>query len=305
MKKTFELLLVSLFLINCAMAQESTEYATDTLHAISAKRDTFCFKYTFYPKDTLIYKVSSLDSILQGLEEPFFKEREEKLQVVCDSVDKKMNYYLHLELLESETKEWSSKEDTVRRNSSVWIGKQIYLVIDSLGNRLKERNSDTTHIASTLGGIFQPYLFFPLKENCKKIKQSWLIKTQDTLFENAYPPGSVDQTSLFRLKDTLNSGIDSSLLITFVKTAKGYYGLNNSEFNFIIDAKINSYGELILGLFEKIPKDYTATQELKMQMKYPDGKEIPIWQYTTIRYTILQLKRSQNEPDETINQIRR
>jgi hypothetical protein len=48
-------------------------------------------------------------------------------------------------------------------------------------------------------------------------------------------------------------------MITFVKTARGFYGINSADMNFIIDAKINSYGELLLSNIDEIPKDYTAT----------------------------------------------
>ncbi|HOV92251.1 MAG TPA: hypothetical protein PLC04_04125 [Candidatus Kapabacteria bacterium] len=294
-----------IFLINNLYAQDTSKISADTLHNQITKQDTFCFKYRFYPKDTLIYQVQTIDSLNQGLDEPIMKDRKETLQVVCDSVDKIMNYYLTLQLLSSETKEWNQKGDSSTRNFSVWIGKEIHLVIDSLGNRLKGWNADTTHIASTLGGIFQPYLFFPIKENCKRINQSWLIKTQDTLFENAFPPGIIDQTSLFRLKDTVYTESDSSLMITFVKTARGFYGINSADMNFIIDAKINSYGELILSMVNQIPKDYTITQELKMQMKYPDEHEIPIWQFTIIHYSLTELKRSKIEEMQTLKKQKR
>jgi hypothetical protein len=33
-------------------------------------------------------------------------------------------------------------------------------------------------------------------------------------------------------------------------------------------------------------------------MKYPDGHEIPIWQYTTIRYTLSELKRNKIESEQ-------
>ena len=291
MKKII-LILFALFFINSLYAQDTTKISVDTLQNKIVKQDTFCFKYRFYPNDTLIYQVQTIDSLTQGLDEPIMKDRKETLQVVCDSVDKMMNYYLTLQLLSSETKEWNQKGDSSSRNFSVWIGKQVHLVIDSLGNRLKGWNADTTHIASTLGGIFQPYLFFPLKENCKHLNQSWLIKTQDTLVENAYPPGYINQTSLFRLKDTIYKEGDSCLMITFVKTARGFYSINAADMNFTIDAKINSYGELLMSMVSQIPIDYTITQELKMQMKYPDEHEIPIWQYTTTHYSLIELKRN-------------
>lgn len=298
MKRIINIVVFALFFVANLYSQDAIGTAIDTLQNPIAKRDTFCFKYRFYPQDTLIYKIQARDSLIQGLDDPILKERNEILQVICDSVDKKKRYYLTLQLLQSKTSEWTSKGDSAERNSSVWIGKLIHLVIDSLGNRLNAWNEDTSFIATTLGGIFQPYLFFPLQENCKRINQSWLIKTKDTLFENAFPPGIIDQTSLFRLKDTVYTGNDSSLMITFVKTARGFYGINSADMNFIIDAKINSYGELLLSNIDEIPKDYTATQELKMQMKYPDGHEIPIWQYTTIRYTLSELKRNKIESEQ-------
>lgn len=291
MKKVSRIIIIAIILTNPLFAQNPDQITTDTLKQTTIVRDTFCFKYKFYPNDTLIYQVQTQDSLIQGLDDPILKERREVLQVICDSVDKFQNYYLNLKLVQSQTNEWNKEGDTATRNTSVWINKQIHLVIDSLGNRLKAWIEDTSFIATTLGGIFQPHLFFPLKENCKRINQSWLIKTQDTLFENAFPPGIIDQTSLFRLKDTVYTEIDSSLMITFVKTARGFYGINTAVMNFIIDAKINSYGELLLSMKDELPKDYTATQELKMQMKYPDGHEIPIWQYTKIRYALTELKR--------------
>lgn len=274
--------------------------SNDTLHKI----DTICFKYHFFPKDTLIYKVSSIDSLTHNLDKPIFKVREDKYQVICDSVDNANNYYLTLIALSTNIKEWTESSDTVTHNSSPWLAKRARLVIDSLGNRKKAYMIDSNFAVTSMGGAFQPNLFFPIVETCKVLGRSWLVKTSDTLYENAFPPAILNQTTLFRMKDTLLLDSEKIALITFVKTGRGGYNINNAEIDLSVDNVINMYGELMISLENNIPVQYIATQEQKLKLTINDGSVVPSWQHTTIRYQLESFKRDYSEVKKEIEKLR-
>jgi hypothetical protein len=311
---TLILILLSIFLYSNLQSQEvqsknnlptNTDSTGQADNSEIKKKDTICFKYTFYPKDTLIYKVVAADSITHNLDNPVFKVRTETLEVVCDSVDKQSNYYLTMRTLTLDSKEWSKDQDTVTRNSSPWLGKRVRLVIDSLGKREKVYLLDSTFSITSPGGVFTPYLFFPLRETCKALGTSWLVKTEDTLYENAYPPGILDQTSLFRIKDTINIDSEKFALVTFVKTGKGIYGITNEEMTLEVDNVINMYGELMISLENFIPVQYIATEEQKLHVTINDGTRVPTWQNTMIKFNLISFKRDTSFLDNDIQKLKK
>ncbi|MGB9701529.1 MAG: hypothetical protein ACPL1A_02255 [Candidatus Kapaibacteriota bacterium] len=302
-KKLFILFFIIFTNLNVIFAQE--EQSTQTLTEESPNKiDTICFKYYFFPKDTLIYKVNSIDSLTHNLDAPVFKVREDKYQVVCDSVDFSNNFYLTLTALTTNIKEWSQKSDTVTHTSSPWLGKRVRLVIDTLGNRKKVYMIDSNFAITSMGGAFQPYLFFPIVETCKILGRSWLVKTSDTLYENAFPPAILNQTSLFRMKDTLLLDSEKIALVTFVKTGRGIYNLNNAEIDMHVDNVINMYGELMISLENNIPVQYIATQEQKLSLTINDGAVVPSWQHSTIRYQLESFKRDYSQVKKEIEKLR-
>jgi hypothetical protein len=238
------------------------------------------------------------------MDKPILKRRIEHIQVVCDSVDLNNNYYLTYSVSDIEQKEWTATTDTVVRLSSPWIGKRVKLVIDSLGNRLQAQNIDSNYIASSSGGQFQPYLFFPLQVSCSEIGKSWLIKSVDTLCENSYPPARIEQTSLMRAVNKIVSGYDTLAFQTFVKTGKGFYGVENDEISLTIQDIMNTYGELQIDLSDFVPTVYFVTQEEKIHILMDDGSKIPAWHYATVTYELIKMKRNGDQIQEEINKLR-
>lgn len=259
-------------------------------------QDTICFRYKFFPKDTLIYKLEALDSISTFDTQPFFRQRTEYIRVIVDSIDKYNNYYLKYETLEYRSKEWNERSDTIFRNNALHIGRQSLIVIDSLGNRLMTRSLNSNTAFTSPGGLFQPNLFFPLVENCKKQMQTWLTRTSDTLIENAFPPATINNTSLMKISKIEKTETDTIVLITFVRTGKGLYAFANNELDMELTSVTNSYGELSISLTNNVPVRFFMTQELKIKLKVNEEDEKPTWQNTIVNYELV----SQSHNDEII-----
>lgn len=267
--------------------------------------ETICFKYQFYPKDTLIYKLEALDSISTLDSDPFFRQRTEYIMVIVDSIDRSRNYYLKYETIEFRSKEWVLEGDTIFRNKSNHIGKQSLIVIDSLANRKLSKNLSTESALTNPGGLFQPILFFPLVETCKKQMQSWLVKTSDTLVENAFPPASLNSTSLMKISKIESTENDTNVLITFVRTGKGLYAMMNNELDLELTSVTNSYGELKISLTRNLPLKYYMTQELKVKMKINEGPEKPTWQNTIVTYELIKQSHNEKYIQDEINRMRK
>lgn len=267
--------------------------------------ETICFKYQFLPKDTLIYKLEALDSISTLESEPFFRQRTEYVMVIIDSIDKNRNYYLKYETIEYKSKEWIINGDTVNRSKSNHVGRKSLIVIDSLGNRLISKNLNTETALTNPGGLFQPILFFPLVETCKKQLQSWLIKTSDTLVENSFPPAVLNSTSLMKISKIQKEDTDTSILITFVRTGRGLYAIMNNELDLELSSVTNSYGELTVSLSKNLPIKYFMTQELKVKLKVNEEAEKPTWQNTIITYELVKQSHNDRYIQEEINKMRK
>lgn len=306
MKKniTFWVVVVIFFLIYDQYAQQNIEsYEMERDKELSL--DTICFKYQFFPKDTLIFKLEALDSISTLESEPFFRKRTEYFKVIVDSIDGKLNYHLIIEPIEYRSKEWVLGGDTIQRNKSNHIEKKSMIVIDSLGNRLLAKNLNTEFAITYPGGLFQPILFFNLQETCKKQMQSWLVRSSDTLVENAFPPAVINNTSLMKISNLEKSEIDTTVLITFVRTGKGLYAILNNELDMELTSVTNSYGELTLSLTRNLPIKFTMTQELKIKLKVNEGVDKPTWQNTIITYELVKQSHNDNFIQEEINRMRK
>lgn len=272
-----------------------------------AKIDTACFKYKFNIKDTLIYRIDVLDSIIADLDEPFFRKRSEEMQVIVDKIDSMHNYHLLISFKTLSIAEWvvGKSQDSTIRTSSPFSEKTILLVIDSLGNRKQIKHLDTRYAVTSAGGNFAPYLFFPLSETCKRKNETFLVKSIDTLAENSFPAAILSQTSLFRVKDIHKSDSLNNVLITFVKTGKGFYAIENSELDLETTSVINSYGELIIDFAKELPVFYTLNQELKLKIKINNDIEKSSWQYTVASFQLIHQGHNLEAIQEEINTMRK
>lgn len=311
MKKIYYLVLLCLFALNSQvfaqvlMSEKNSSGPADSLSAEETKTaDTLCFRYRFFQGDTLVYKVSTNDSLIHNMDKPIMKKRTEKIMVTCDSVDAKGYYHLIYQTISSEQKEWNLSGDTVTRKSSPWIGKRVKLVLDSLGNRIQSLNLDSNFIATANGGSFQPYLFFTLQENCKATGTSWLIKSADTLCENSFPPAKIEQTSLMRAIEKIKNETDTLAFLTFVKTAKGLYGFETDDISLSVQNVMNIYGELQIDLRDQVPVVYFVTQEEKIHFMMDDGSKIPAWHYSTTTFQLENLVREDQAIKEEIQKLK-
>lgn len=296
--------LILLLLIYPIYSQQDME-TTEVENDVEVFQDTICFKYHFLPKDTLIYKLEALDSISTLESEPFFRQRTEYIMVIIDSIDNFSNYYLKYETIEYRSKEWVLNGDTIQRSKSNHIGRKSLIIIDSLGNRLASKNLNHDAALTNPGGLFQPILFFPLVETCKKQMQTWLIRTSDTLVENAFPPAILNSTSLMKISKIEKNETDTTILITFVRTGKGFYAIANNELDVELTSVTNSYGELTLSLTRDLPIKYNMSQELKVKLKVNDEPEKPTWQNTIITYELIKQSHNDNFILEEINRMRK
>lgn len=304
-KNIFVLVSAVMFLLQYTLYAQQIIEPEKVDQDIELSQDTICFKYQFFPKDTLIYKLEALDSISTLDSEPFFRQRTEYIMIIVDSIDNARNYFLKYETVEYRSKEWVLNGDTIQRSKSNHIGKTALIVIDSLGNRLLAKNMNTEAALTHPGGLFQPILFFPLQETCKKQMQSWLIRTSDTLVENAFPPAVLNSTSLMKISMIEKSESDTSVLITFVRTGKGLYAIMNNELDVELTSVTNSYGELTLSTARSLPIKYTMTQELKVKLKVNEGAEKPTWQNTIITYELVKQSHNDKFIQEEINRMRK
>ncbi|OGU59493.1 MAG: hypothetical protein A2X64_08225 [Ignavibacteria bacterium GWF2_33_9] len=300
------LLFIFATLSNSQMLPEEVEpeVSSDSLTIQQKVTDTIYFHYEFHPGDTLVYVVHTNDSLIHNFDEPIKKQREEKIMITCDSVDSIGNFHLIYQTLSLLQKEWKDSKDTVERTSSPWIGRKMKLVIDSLGNRLQSISLDSMHIAASLGGSFQPYLFFPIQNSSSELGKSWLVQSSDTLVENAFPPAKITQTSLFRAKEKIIIPQDTVSFISFVKTAKGIYGFQTNDISVSVQNVMNIYGELQISLKFFVPSVYFVTQEEKLLFIMDDGSKIPAWHYSTTTFELQTLSRfseNQNKKEKNKN----
>lgn len=310
MNSVTKLFIILFFITTTLKSQENIQevpgHTSDTTNSEMKLKiqDTLCFRLNFVPGDTLIYKFESYDSLIHNMDKPILKKRTEDIMLVCDSVDGGNNFHLRYKVLNVEQKEWTATTDTVERTGSPWIGKETKLVIDSVGRRLFAKNLDSNFIVSSLGGSFQPYLFFPFDNSCKKIGESWLVQSSDTLCENSYPPATINQTSLFRLKDKLMNESDTLAFITFVKTAQGLYGFETEDISISVQNILNIYGEIKIDLKNNVPQFFYTTQEEKIHILRDDGSKIPAWHFANVTFELIKLNRDENKIKSNIKKLR-
>jgi|YNPMSStandDraft_1061717.scaffolds.fasta_scaffold00045_11 hypothetical protein len=260
-----KLALVLIFLVsNLAIAQTDFD-ETDEL-----PRDTVCFKYKFRSGDYLIYRVESRDSIVFDYESPLVRDRYERLIVICDSVSNEGYFYLSMHYTDYTAIESKGDIKDVRRNSSPWTDRFFYLVIDSLGNRIKATAKDKINAAVSPGGPFQPYLFFAFQQSCKQVNESWLVSTVDTLYENAFPPAVIEHSNLFRAEEQSDTLGYSCIKFRFIRTGNATYHLKTQDQNIYSTAVINSGGRMFISKEYYLPVHFFQTIEQKLRVYFSE-----------------------------------
>ncbi len=244
------------------------------------------YKILFFKGDTLTYRVESHDSIIVDFNDALVKTRFEMHRVICDSVSRNGLFHLRITLIDYIADEWKRKIPPVRRTAHPWIGRDVYLTMDSLGRRHGVGIDDTTLYAMSPGGAFQPQIFVPFSNTYKFINESWSVNTLDTLAENGLPFPMVKRSFLFRGEHPIDTLGHESIRFRYITTGTGAVTVIAEDTKLRTDAVLNGGGNMILSVRNLVPVHHFSNVEQKMNIKYPDGTEMPIWHYNSTDFTL-------------------
>lgn len=221
-------------------------------------KDTICYRYQFVAGDTLLYSIESKDSIDIERRGVLAKARSEKLQIICDSAVEG-RYYLRLTTLRASEYQ-ASETDTVFRPGHPWVGRQVSLVIDSLGRRYAQSNS-TAVAAMCPGGAFQPLRLPILDSSCGRQNQSWLSEDTVAYTENAVPFPQMHQQVLWRVGDYLDTLGRSTKWIMYSLTGFGTMDMTASQITMQSTSAIAESGRLVFDRSLNVPLVATIQQD--------------------------------------------
>lgn len=226
--------------------------------------DTLCFRYTFFANDTLIYRVEGADSVLLFGEKPLIKRRLERIRLVCDSITADGHYALSLTLMQVEEQQFSTSE-TTNRNTHPWLGRVVYLTVDSLGKRVSNR-TQIQSVCPSPGGTFAPILILPMGESCGRQNQSWISQDTLSLVENGFPAPVVAVMNLWRVIDNVDTLGRRYTQIQYTQNGLGTAVVpsSNAKNQIVVHTVINAYGKYSFDTSRDIPYHLFATSELKV-----------------------------------------
>lgn len=291
------LYILLLFVINIGIyAQDSLMTTDEPIRVLSD------YYYKFYPGDTITYRVSSRDSIVIEFGKALTKDRYEIYEVVCDSVGKKNKYfYLTYTLKNYIADEVYSNTEKARRTSSPWINRNVHLVIDSTGKRIRSFVNDPNIFSMSPGGAFSPYLFMEFREIYKVNNESWIVSSYDTLAENGVPYPIIKQSTLYRSQLPVDTLGYSTYSANYIRTATGNVITLSNDAKIIVEAVTNLGGTIYLSREDHIPVIMLATQEQKLKITTPDKEAMPGFHYNSVVYELDSFKpskfRNQKETD--------
>ncbi len=231
--------------------------------------DTLCFRYHFVPGDTLIYTVDAADSITFPGDPVLLKVRREVVSVICDSASAD-RYALRFTVRNSVEKQ-TTGTDSTERSGGPWIGREAFLTIDSLGNRLDVRVDDDRQAALAPGGAFQPLLLPTLGQSCGVQNQSWMVEDTTLMVENGVPEPVFAHITLWRVIDTLDTLDRSFRQIQYTQTALGRVQIASPRINVDMQAVIASFGKLTIDTELMVPYHLFATSEDRLEIMTPNG----------------------------------
>lgn len=267
---------------------------SDFEEAEKVQADTVCFKYKFQQGDLLIYRVESRDSIVFDDDIPLVRDRWERFIVKCDSVDKFGRFHLNLYFTDYSAVESKGEIKDVMRKSSPWVNRKFYLVIDSVSNRIRSASEDVTNAAVSPGGPYQPYLFFPFKQSCKVVNESWLVSSIDTLVENSFPPAIVEHSNLMRAEDKIDTLGYSCIKFRFIRTGEATYQMKSEQQSLQTNAIINSGGRLFISSKFFVPVHFFQTIEQKLRVYFDEDNYRVGKHFTNTYFTLEEFVRKDN-----------
>jgi len=230
--------------------------------------------------------VVSYDSLSVDYEDPIRRTRVEYIEVICDSIDSKEHYYLNIKLVKYSCIESNKDVKNLESFDSPWIGRNVYIEIDSLGDRFNSTVDDSLNYAVAPGGAFQPYLFFPFLRSCKSIEETWIVNSHDNLVENGVPTSKIRQFSLMRMKSPIDTLGERCASMEYVRTSQGTESILQAGYRVYVTSVMNGFGTIRISLERFIPIHYYASVEQKLTFTFPKNVTKPGYHYIVTNYTL-------------------
>lgn len=233
-------------------------------------KDTLCFRYRFAAGDTLLYSIESKDSIDIDTRGILAKVRSERLKIICDSA---LHGTYHLRLITTRASEYQATEtDTVFRPGHPWVGREVRLVIDSLGHRLAVSSSSDLAMLSP-GGAYQPLRLPILDSSCGRQNQSWLSEDTVRYVENAVPYPVVNQQVLWRVGDKLDTLGRKGQWIIYSLTGFGMMDMSASQLAMQSTSAIAESGRIVYDNQLGVPLVATIQHDNRFTMLTTSGSK--------------------------------
>jgi hypothetical protein len=264
-----------------------TEQETDSVFAY----------YTFEKGDTLEYVVHSEDSIVIDYDEPLFKLRAERIVIICDSVGLNNHYYLTYYLKDHIGKESKGDVKNIERKESNWVGKRVFLEIDSTGQRFNTFVVDSSEVIMAPGGSFQPHLIYPLGHALKKKQETWLMNGKYNISENGYPDAELKETTLHRMIGITDTMGFKTVQVNYVRTGTGDVMIKSKKNSYITSSVINSHGQLYINPVIRKPIHLYVTIEQKLKFTTLTGDTKVGSQHTNTYYTLFSYNKNKGNAE--------
>ncbi|MEY2720181.1 MAG: hypothetical protein RLZZ273_1547 [Bacteroidota bacterium] len=233
-------------------------------------KDTLCYRYRFVAGDTLQYAIESKDSIDIDTRGILAKVRSERLKIICDSA---INGIYHLRLITTRASEYQATEtDTVFRPGHPWVGREVRLVIDSLGHRLAESTSSSLAMLCP-GGAYQPLRLPVLDSSCGRQNQSWLAEDTVRYAENALPYPIMNQQVLWRVGDKLDTLGRQCQWIIYSLTGFGMMDMSASQLSMQSSSAIAESGRVVFDNVLAVPLTATIQHDNRFTMLSTSGSK--------------------------------
>jgi len=254
-------------------------------------KDTLCFRYSFNVGDTLAYVVESMDTVDMPPQQLLTKTRTELVLVFCDSVHGNNFYRLRYRLQTAKEMQRTDKDST-QRNGSPWVGREVIVDIDTLGNRILTGVDDPQKVSVAPGGAFQPLLLPTLGQSCGRQNESWIVEDTARLVENGSPGATFDHKTLWRVVDNADTLGRRFAQLQYTQTALGWLRVQSKDMNLQLDAKIAAFGKMSFDSQWKVPYHVFASSENRISVLSADGRVSSGKHRVTLHAQLVELRSS-------------
>lgn len=250
-------------------------------------KDTVCYKYSFFPGDTLYFQAVALDSIVIDTDTALTKIRHEQVRIWCDSIVSDTAFHISIQMLAAKSRGKVLDNDTiVERLEHPWVNKIVSIVIDSTGRRIDYKFGHLKKAVAAPGGTFQPLLLIELGESCHKENSTWLVKDTYGMPENGVPMPIIAQSSLMRAEKSLDTLGRFCKSVRFTSTAQAIYKVENEEAFVNISSRKNFAGYLRLDANLDLPVNMWCSSQDVLTIKNKDESETRGWIYSQVEFTL-------------------